>query len=109
MDKTTLTKMNLETAKRYGIEQFNQTIEECAELIKALNKYRRTVHGAGIPADSESEDKLIRSITEEISDVEICIEQVKYLLGIEESEIDKWKKYKIIRTHSKMENGVDRR
>ena len=34
--------MNLETAKYYGYEAHsNQLVEECAELIQAVNKYRR--------------------------------------------------------------------
>lgn len=103
MDKTTLTKMNLETATRYRIEQFNQTMEECAELIKALNKYRRFDLNVGIPvAERHTRVKLIQEITEEIADVEICLEQIKYILGIRESEIDSWKEYKILRTHSRI-------
>ena len=40
--------MNLETAKYYGYEaQSNQLVEECAELIQAVNKYRRVNAGAG--------------------------------------------------------------
>lgn len=38
--------MNLETAKYYGYEaQSNQLVEECAELIQAVNKYRRVETG----------------------------------------------------------------
>ena len=37
-----ISEMNLETAKYYGYEaQSNQLVEECAELIQAVNKYRR--------------------------------------------------------------------
>ena len=108
MDKTTLTKMNLETAKRYGIEQFNQTMEECAELIKALNKYRRFDLKSGIPvAERHTRVKLIQEITEEIADIEICLEQIKYIMGISESKIDSWKECKILRTHSRVVRGDD--
>lgn len=42
--------MNLETAKYYGYEaQSNQLVEECAELIQAVNKYRRVETGLGQP------------------------------------------------------------
>lgn len=38
-----ISEMNLETAKYYGYEaQSNQLVEECAELIQAVNKYRRS-------------------------------------------------------------------
>jgi NTP pyrophosphatase (non-canonical NTP hydrolase) len=46
--------------------QLDQTIEELAELIQAINKYKRT--------------KNIESMLEEIADVEIMISQMKYLL-----------------------------
>lgn len=47
--------MNLETAKYYGYEaQSNQLVEECAELIQAVNKYRRVETGLGQPV---AEDK----------------------------------------------------
>ena len=47
--------MNLEIAKYYGYEaQSNQLVEECAELIQAVNKYRRVETGLGQPV---AEDK----------------------------------------------------
>ena len=56
-----ISEMNLETAKYYGYEaQSNQLVEECAELIQAVNKYRRVETGLGQP-------------------VELMLEQVKYL------------------------------
>lgn len=59
-----------EIAKHYGENnQLNQLQEELAELIKAVNKYRR---------DEDNIDNLI----EEIADVEIMIEQIKYLLHL---------------------------
>lgn len=37
-----ISEQNKETAKYYGYEaQSNQLVEECAELIQAVNKYRR--------------------------------------------------------------------
>ena len=50
-----ISEMNLETAKYYGYEaQSNQLVEECAELIQAVNKYRRVETGLGQPV---AEDK----------------------------------------------------
>lgn len=47
--------MNLETAKYYGYEaQSNQLVEECAELIQAVNKYRRVETGLGQPVEAIS-------------------------------------------------------
>ena len=40
-----LDKLNLEIADYYGYEaQSNQLIEECAELIQAINKHKRVMH-----------------------------------------------------------------
>lgn len=42
-----ISEMNLETAKYYGYEaQSNQLVEECAELIQAVNKYRNRTRTA---------------------------------------------------------------
>lgn len=51
-------------------EQSLQLIEEMAELTQAINKYRRY-------NNTES----LLNIIEELADVSICIEQVKYLLN----------------------------
>ena len=57
-------------ARHYGeTNQLNQLQEELAELIMAVNKYKR---------DKENIDNLI----EEIADVEIMIQQIKYLLRL---------------------------
>lgn len=59
--------MNLETAKYYGYEaQSNQLVEECAELIQAVNKYRRVETGLGQPV---AEDTYYRCIEGEIVEV----------------------------------------
>ena len=54
-------------AEYYGLDsQLNILQEELSELIQAVSKYRRGNHS---------------HILEEIADVEIMLEQVKYLLG----------------------------
>ena len=53
----------------WGLDkQINQVSEECAELIIALNKWRRA-------PDDKKPDKM--TIAEEISDVQIMLEQMK--------------------------------
>lgn len=66
-------------ANNYGYEaQAMQCIEECAELIQAINKYRR--YG------DEAKDNLV----EEIADVQIMLDQLLYLLNADTfSVIDK--------------------
>lgn len=67
-------------AERFGLEdRMNQVQEEMSELSQAICKYRRF----------KRNDKTIRThiitiehnITEEIADIEICLKQLKYLLG----------------------------
>ena len=88
-----ISEMNLETAKYYGYEaQSNQLVEECAELIQAVNKYRRVETGLGQPVA-------------EIADVELMLEQVKYLLQIPEDELLAVKTFKVNRTRERMESS----
>ncbi len=72
-------------ADPYGFEaQSVLTIEEMSELIKAITKYKRVTEGGQLPSKSISEEEAIENIIEEIVDVEIMLEQVKYLLNISE-------------------------
>jgi phosphoglycerate-specific signal transduction histidine kinase len=60
-------------ADHYGLdEQLNMLQEECAELIQAVSKYRRT----GKPSN----------LYEEITDVKILLQQIDYLLDKRNSE-----------------------
>lgn len=62
-------------------------MEECAELIQAISKTRR-----------KPENNAIRNnLIEEISDVLICIEIIKFNLCIEDYEVDKMVKQKMKR------------
>lgn len=77
-------------ADTYGYEaQSRQLIEEMAELTQAINKYWRKQLLCGqneiieVPLGTPEE----KAIIEEIADVQICIKQVKYLLGIRDKDI----------------------
>jgi len=67
--------------EKWGDKQIIVAMEEMAELIKELSKHLRG-----------RENK--KEITEEIADVEIMIEQLKLMFGIER-EVKKEKKNKI--------------
>lgn len=88
---------NIKNGKHYGIEsQLNQTQEEAAELIQAINKYRRA-RGVGQETDlgtAESRANLV----EEIVDVSIMIEQLCDLLLITQSDFDRMYETKVART-----------
>lgn len=71
-------------ADHYGLNnQLSMLIEESAEFTQAVSKYRR-----GIVKD-------MNSIKEELSDILVVAEQLKYLLG--ESEIEEIMNSKIDR------------
>lgn len=101
-----ISEMNLETAKYYGYEaQSNQLVEECAELIQAVNKYRRVETGLGQPVAEDKKAIARDNLVEEIADVELMLEQVKYLLQIPEEEILAVKTFKVNRTRERMESS----
>lgn len=101
---------NKRIADHYGYEaQSNQLVEECAELIQAVNKYRRAKVGKvlspvlePLQADRDREQVALDSLIEEIVDVEIMLEQIKYLLQIPEEDLIAVKQYKINRTKERM-------
>ena len=68
MNKEELYKLAIET---YGNEaQINQGVEEMAELIQAINKFRR-----------KPSILTLKGIEEEMADVEIMLEQYKIIFG----------------------------
>lgn len=94
MNKEELYKLAIET---YGDEaQINQGIEEMAELIQAVNKFRRMRN----PVTFDN-------IAEEIADVEIMMDQYKQIYGITENEIILLKKRKLDRLAKRL--GVNDR
>ena len=87
---------NLDVADHFGYEiQSDQLVEECAELIQAVNKYRRAC-GTG-QATHISEKEAFENLVEEIADVESMLEQVKHLLKIPQETIESVKTFKTSR------------
>ena len=62
--------------EKFGESQYNIAMEECAELIQAINKHLRLY-------TAETEQHLI----EEIADVMICLEQLQILAEIDEDDL----------------------
>ena len=104
----TMEKKCLEIARYYGFDaQTNQLIEECAELIQAINKYKRQFL-RGQPV-RELGDKTPRDmIVEEIADVEVMLCQIKYLLHITDLEVEDIAENKIERAMMRMEESNER-
>ena len=95
-------------ADYYGYEeQSNQLIEECAELIQAINKYRRA-SGKGQPIADFQKTLVLDNLIEEIADVEVMLEQIKYLLNISEDDIADVKLNKSVRQQARIQASIQR-
>ena len=93
----------IEQADQFGLEnRLLQCTEEAGELIQALSKYQRIQQG----------DKTCRTnmchaeymIAEEMADLEICLKQLKYLLGNTE-QVEQIKEEKVQRTEQRLLYG----
>ena len=99
-----ISELNKETAKYYGYEaQSNQLVEECAELIQAVSKYRRATAGVGEPVADYKKTVVLENLIEEIADVELMLEQVKFLLRIPAEDIEAIKLFKVNRTKERID------
>ena len=67
--------------------QVGQTVEECAELIVALQKYINRTPKPGI----------VENITDEIADVEMMLAQMRLALGIDDDTLRERIEYKFER------------
>lgn len=56
------------------VAQYDQCVEEMAEMIVAINKYKRKV----LYKEYQNDDKVIKNLIEEIADVSICLEQMQH-------------------------------
>lgn len=83
-------------AEYYALNpQMDVLIEEMAELIKALSKYKRITN---VYCPEIVKDDAIANIAEEMADVEIMLKQIKYLLEIAQDYIEFIKEKKVSRT-----------
>lgn len=87
--------------EKYGYLQIIKTIEELAELQKALSK-QYIYHMVPDLVDTKQFKSNVGNIIEELADVEIMIEQVKRLLAINNKDIELIKKDKIERLGEKV-------
>ncbi len=79
-----------EAVSRWGMDaQVNMAIEEMAELISALQHYRRE--------ESWGHHATVEDIADEIADVEIMMEQLKFMFGIDSLHLDQIKEKKLSR------------
>ncbi|MBQ2396774.1 MAG: hypothetical protein II304_07080 [Bacteroidales bacterium] len=86
----------IEISEFYGFDdQSRQCIEEMAELTVAINKLHRL--GKNWTNQDSIWCERMRNISEEIADVYIMLEQMKYLLNIYEDDIETIINRKILR------------
>ena len=84
-----------QSIEHYGIEnQSTVCMEECAELIQAVSKEKRGKH-----------DML--HLSEEIADVEICIEMIKQMYGVRDQDVNAWIYTKQKREVERMSKGIE--
>ena len=84
-------------ADTYGYEnQSRQLIEEMAELTQAVNHLWRH--------NDYTEFKHRQAVFEEMADVEIMLEQIKYLLNCRD-EVEEYKRYKVARQIKRLQEG----
>ncbi|MGD6877855.1 MazG nucleotide pyrophosphohydrolase domain-containing protein [Bacillus infantis] len=101
-------RMNQENAIYYGYaNQTNQLIEECAELIQAINKHKRFMVDGDWSRDDAAEvnNSLKAHIAEEMADVEVMLMQVRFLIGIDHAQVKEIMKQKIERTTARRKWG----
>ena len=85
----------MKAIETYGEEaQITMVFEEGSELQKALCKYLRIEH-------TMNKIELLPSIAEEIADVEIMLEQMKLLFGIN-NEVENFKVFKVDRLKERL-------
>lgn len=91
-------------AEHYGYEpQSRQLIEEMAELTVAINKYYRADKNRTSAREYLNLEHKLHNITEEIADVEIMLEQVKFLIGCSK-EVEQIKSQKVARQIERIES-----
>ena len=107
--------MNNEAIKKisqhYGYDaQSRQLIEEMAELTVALNKYHRGLEDFRKslnppPPKKPLPLKQLENVIEEIADVTIMFEQIKYLLSISDTDINEIIEQKLNRQLERIEKN----
>lgn len=81
-------------ANHYGVDiELDQAIEELAELIVAIRKFKRNRNSV----DGYETSRLLYHVAEEIADVEIVTTNIKLLLPFVDSDVEKIKDEKLDR------------
>ncbi len=94
-------KKNTEIVNHYGVKaQIPVWIEEMSELTKNLCKWLRKYD----ELEGDISLQLLADMKEEITDVTICLDQLKYTIAFMEDDLEKEYKYKVDRQHQRIAN-----
>ena len=74
-------------------------IEEMSELIKEICKWARKYD----ELEGDLTSQLLTNLQEEITDVTICLDQLKYIMGFKEDDLMKEYKFKVDRQLKRIE------
>ena len=95
---------NLNILEHYGVEkQIPVWIEEMSELTKELCKWLRKYD----ELEGDITLQLLANMKEEITDVTICLDQLKYAIGYFENDLKKEYNWKVNRQLERIKNEVD--
>ncbi len=81
-------------------DQFIIWIEEMSELTKELCKWYRVYD----ELEGDITPQLLENIKEEVTDVTVSLDQIKYKIHFLEDELMKYYKFKVDRENKRMEN-----
>ena len=85
---------NIDIVEHYGVKaQIPVWIEEMSELTKVLCKWARKYD----QLEGDLNMQLLNSMKEEITDVTICLDQLKYIIRYPEDELERDYKFKVDR------------
>jgi hypothetical protein len=92
-------KKNIEIVSHYGVKkQMPIWIEEMSELIKVICKWARNYD----ELEGDLSHNLRDDFYEEITDVTICLDQLKYILQFKEEDLMKEYEFKVDRQLKRM-------
>ena len=98
MDKVTKNRLYKKAIDEWGYEsQLDMVVEECAELIQAIQKLHR--------AKGDTEKEKINKLAEELADVEIMLEQTKFMYSwhMLKEKVEEQKENKLLRLKEMLE------
>jgi len=100
MELRELLEKNIKIVDHYGVKnQIPVWIEEMSELTKVLCKWSRIYDRL----EGDIDSNLLNALKEEIADVVVCIDQLRYMINYDEYELMEQYKNKVERQIKRIE------